>query len=81
MVNVKDDDSYYGLKTQVNLNVVENLVLDAYYNIANLDEAGDTFSIGADASYDFAGVTFALNAEYGKALKTFTLTPKMIIVF
>ena len=81
MLNVKDDDSYYGLKTQVNLNVVENLALDAYYNIANLEEAGDTFSIGADASYSFAGVEFALNAEYKKATKSFSLTPKMIIVF
>ena len=86
-------DSYnnFGLNMQVNLNLVENLGLDVYYNIYNLAKAGDNFAVGGDVSYTFAGVEFALNAEYARTLGTtiaknategtFSLTPKMIIVF
>ena len=80
-----DAESKYGLNMQVNLNPIEKLALDVYYNIADLENAGKYFSVGADASYDLAGVEFALNADYTKAGEgktgKFSLTPKMIIVF
>ncbi len=71
----------YALNTQVNFNIVDGLGLDAYFNIADLSKTGDTFSVGADASYKLSGVQFALNAEYARASKAFSVTPKMIIVF
>ena len=80
-----DSESKYGLNMQVNLNPIEKLALDVYYNIADLENAGKYFSVGADASYDLAGVELALNADYTKAGEgktgKFSLTPKMIIVF
>ena len=76
-----ENANVYALNTQVNFNVVENLGLDAYFNIANLEKTGDTFSVGADVSYKLSGVQFALNAEYARADKAFTVTPKMIIAF
>ena len=80
-----DAESKYGLNMQVNLNPIEKLALDVYYNIADLENAGKYFSVGADASYDLAGVELALNADYTKAGEgktgKFSLTPKMIIVF
>jgi len=80
MHNVKDETKC-GILTQVNFNVVENLGLDAYFNIADFSDAGKTWAIGADASYKLAGVEFALNAEYARSSKAFSVTPKMIIVF
>ncbi len=54
-------------------------------SITDLENAGNYFSVGADASFDLAGVTFALNADYTKDGKgktgEFALTPYMIIVF
>ena len=73
--------SLYGLNTQVNLNLVKNLGLDVYFNIADLTKVGDTFTVGGDASYKLSGVEFAMNLEYAKATKAFSVTPKVIIVF
>lgn len=81
MLNVKDADSVFALNTQVNLNLVEGLGLDVYFNITDLANTGDSFKVGGDVSYKLAGAEFALNAEYAQADKAFSLTPKMIIVF
>ncbi len=75
------EDTTCGILTQANFNVVENLGLDAYFAIGNFSKAGDTWKLGADASYKLAGVEFALNAEYARVSKAFSVTPKMIIVF
>ncbi len=71
----------YALNTKVNLNLVKNLGLDVYFNIADLTKVGDTFTVGGDASYKLSGVEFAMNMEYAKATKAFSVTPKVIIVF
>lgn len=80
-----DATNKYGLNMLVNLNFIEKLPLDVYYSITDLENAGNYFSVGADASFDLAGVTFALNADYTKDGKgktgEFALTPYMIIVF
>lgn len=83
MNNVISDSSTsnYAMNTQVNLNLVKNLGLDVYFNIANLEKTGDTFSVGGDVSYKLSGVEFAMNMEYAKASKSFAVTPKVIIVF
>ncbi len=90
-----DTESRFGLNMQVNLNLIENLGLDVYYKITNFKKAGDNFKIGGDVSYNLAGVEFAVNAEYAKAMGdgtdfgavaepnigTFSITPKMTILF
>ncbi len=76
-----ENKSVYALNTKINFNVVENLGLDAYFKITNIEKTSDTFKVGADVSYKLSGVQFALNAEYARAKKEFTVTPKMIIAF
>ena len=69
-----------GMKTQVNLNVVENLGLDAYFAAGNFKEFKTTFAVGGDVSYTISGVKFAANLEYG-ATAGFSVTPKVVITF
>ena len=69
-----------GMKTQVNLNVVENLGLDAYFAASNFKEFKTTFAVGGDVSYTISGVKFAANLEYG-ATAGFSVTPKVVITF
>ena len=70
------------LKTSslVNLNLVENLKLDVYFNIGNFAETADTYAVGGDVSYTISGVEFAGNLEYA-AGDGFSITPKVIIAF
>lgn len=81
VMNNQKDNNKFGLNTCINFNVVENLALDAYFNIGDFSDVSKSYNIGADASYDLAGVTFALNADYAASDKVFSVTPKMIIVF
>ena len=69
-----------GLKTQVNLNVVENLGLDVYFNIGDFDAPDTSYAVGGDASYTISGVKFAANLEYG-ATVGFSVTPKIVVAF
>ena len=69
-----------GMKTQVNLNVVENLGLDVYLAASDFSDFGNTFAVGGDASYTISGVKFAANLEYG-ATAGFSVTPKVVITF
>ena len=77
---VKNGTSTFGMKSQVNLNLVENLGLDVYFNIANFAETADTYAVGGDVSYTISGVEFAGNLEYA-AGDGFSITPKVIIAF
>lgn len=81
VMNNQKDNNKFGLNTCINLNVVENLALDAYFNIGDFSDVSKSYNIGADASYDLSGVTFALNADYAASDKVYSVTPKMIIVF
>ena len=69
-----------GMKTQVNLNVVENLGLDVYFSISNFDALDTSYAVGGDASYTISGVKFAANLEYG-ATAGFSVTPKIVVAF
>ena len=64
----KDGESTFGMKSQVNLNLVENLKLDVYFNIDNFAETADTYAVGGDVSYTISGVEFAGNLEYAAGL-------------
>lgn len=81
VMNNSEDASVFGLNTCVAFDVVENLGLDAYFCIGDFANTSTSFNVGGDISYTLAGVQFALNADYAAADKTFSLTPKMIIVF
>ncbi len=70
----------FGMKTQVNFNVVENLGLDVFFNIGNFEKVGDTFEVGGDVSYTVSGVEFAANLKYAGGAG-FSVTPKVIVVF
>ena len=81
-------DNVFGMKTQVNFNVVENLGLDVFFNIGNFEKVGDTFEVGGDVSYTVSGVEFAANLKYagGAGFSVtrgagFSVTPKVIVVF
>ena len=69
-----------GMKSQVNLNLVENLGLDVYFNIEDFSKTGDSYVVGGDVSYTISGVEFAGNLEYA-AKGGFSITPKVIVVF
>ena len=73
-------DNVFGMKTQVNFNVVENLGLDVYLSASDFSAFGDSFAVGGDVSYTISGVEFAANMEYG-AGAGFSVTPKVIVVF
>ena len=73
-------DTTCGMKSQVNVNPVENLALDVYFNMANF-ESTDTIAVGGDVSYTISGVEFAANLEYGVKDAAFSVTPKVIVVF
>ena len=73
-------DNVFGMKTQVNFNVVENLGLDVFFNIGNFEKVGDTFEVGGDVSYTVSGVEFAANLKYAGGAG-FSVTPKVIVVF
>ena len=70
----------FGMKTQVNFNVVENLGLDVYLSASDFSDFGNSFAVGGDVSYTISGVEFAANMEYG-AGAGFSVTPKVIVVF
>ena len=69
-----------GMKTQVNINVVENLGLDVYFNIGNFDEFNTTYAVGGDVSYTLSGVKFAANLDYA-GTGGFSITPKIVVTF
>ena len=78
----KDGESTFGMKSQVNLNLVENLKLDVYFNIRNFAETADTYAVGGDVSYTISGVEFAGNIDYTAGAEGgFSITPKVIIAF
>ncbi len=87
MDNTKDADvaadNVFGMKSQVNFNVVENLGLDVFFNIGNFETVGETFEVGGDVSYTVSGVEFAANLKYagGGDEAGFSVTPKVIVVF
>ncbi len=76
-----DATNKMGLNACVNLNLVDNLGLDVYFNIGDFDAVADTIKVGGDVSYKIAGVQVAANVEYLTANKTLKVTPKMIINF
>ncbi len=78
--SAKKTTTTLGMKTQVNLNVVENLGLDVYLAASDFSDFGNTFAVGGDASYTISGVKFAANLEYG-ATAGFSVTPKVVITF
>lgn len=79
---VKNGTSTFGMKSQVNLNLVENLKLDVYFNIANFAKTADTYAVGGDVSYTISGVEFAGNIDYTAGAEGgFSITPKVIIAF
>ena len=78
--SAKKTTTTLGMKTQVNLNVVENLGLDAYFAAGNFKEFKTTFAVGGDVSYTISGVKFATNLEYG-ATAGFSVTPKIVVAF
>jgi len=50
---------------QVNYNGVEEVPMDVYFKIMNLnDEPADNLVYGMDASYELAGITYSINPEY-----------------
>lgn len=71
-------DTTKGLNTYVEYAGIENVGLDAYFNIADLSDVANNYTVGADVSYDLGGVSYNLNAEYGG---TFSLTPYVVIYF
>ena len=76
----KETATTLGMKTQVNLNIVENLGLDAYFSIKDFDLFDTTYAVGGDVSYTVSGVKFAANLEYG-ATAGFSVTPKIVVTF
>ncbi len=74
-------DGTMGLNNYVEFTGVENLGTDVYFNIANFTDVANTITVGGDVSYKIAGVTYAVNMEYGTAAKTFSLTPYIVISF
>lgn len=56
-------DEHY-LYAGANFNVVENMLLDAYFGANNLTKFADTFFVGGDIGYTLKNVTFALGVEY-----------------
>jgi len=64
---------------KVTYNGIENSSVYAKLTLADLSDI-DT-SIGAGASYKMGGVTYALDAGYAVANKTFSLTPSVKIAF
>ena len=78
----KDGKSTFGMKSQVNLNLVENLKLDVYFNIDNFAKTADSYAVGGDVSYTISGVEFAGNIDYTAGAEGgFSITPKVIIAF
>ena len=76
----KNTESLFGMKSQVNLNVVENLGLDVYFNIGDFEAFDTTYSVGGDVSYTVSGVKFAANLDYA-AVAGFSITPKIVVTF
>ena len=73
-------DTSCGMKTQVNVNPVENLALDVYFNMADFSDVNE-IKVGGDVSYTISGVEFAANLEYAVDGSAFSVTPKVIVVF
>ena len=71
----------FGMKTQVNFNVVENLGLDVYFSASDFSDFGGSFKVGGDVSYTVSGVEFAANLDYSAKDSCFSVTPKVIVVF
>ena len=46
------------------INVIENLVLNAYFGSADIENFGDEFYVGGNVGYEVYGVTFQLNLQY-----------------
>ena len=69
-----------GMKTQVNLNIIENVGLDVYFTIGDFDNVEGSYTVGGDVSYTISGVKFAgkLNYEAGAG---FSVTPKIVVTF
>ena len=76
----KETATTLGMKTQVNLNVIENVGLDVYFAIGDFDNVEGSYTVGGDVSYTISGVKFAgkLNYEAGAG---FSVTPKIVVTF
>ena len=76
----KETATTLGMKTQVNLNVIENVGLDVYFTIGDFDNVEGSYTVGGDVSYTISGVKFAgkLNYEAGAG---FSVTPKIVVTF
>ena len=76
----KETATTLGMKTQVNLNVIENVGLDVYFAIEDFDNVEGSYTVGGDVSYTISGVKFAgkLNYEAGAG---FSVTPKIVVTF
>ena len=76
----KETATTLGMKTQVNLNIIENVGLDVYFTIGDFDNVEGSYTVGGDVSYTISGVKFAgkLNYEAGAG---FSVTPKIVVTF
>ena len=77
------ETNQFGMKSQVNFNVVENLGLDVFFNIGNFDAFKSTYEVGGDVSYTLSGVKFAANLKYAgdTGNGVFSITPKVVVTF
>ena len=60
----------------IDLNIVENLLLNAYVGASNLAAFGDSFYVGGNVGYVLSGMTFNVGIEYSApdAAKEFDLS-------
>ncbi len=85
----KDPDSIHYLEVGADLNVVDDLALDAYFGCQNLEEFEDNWYIGANIGYNLAGIGLNLNVEYAEgtrfadigANQGFSITPSISLTF
>ena len=84
------DETTNFLEVGVNLNVVKDLALNAYFGMGDMEHADDTYYVGATVGYDLAGVGLELNVEYNEqgrfgygddSIKGFSITPSVSVSF
>ena len=76
------------LEVGADLNVIDNLALNAYFGVGDLEAFEDSYFVGATVGYDLAGIGLELNVEYdttGKfgytGVEGFSLTPSVSVSF
>ncbi|GEM_PF-1304667 len=77
-------DKQNDLYAKVSYAGIENVGLSAFVQLDDITDslgAGLKTTVGGGATYKLGGVTYAADASYAVATKTFTLTPTVKIVF